>query len=409
MAYGLPPMNRSPLTIRCLFAALGCAGALAFSAGAAADDGQVSLAPREGVVLLTNGELLAGTIIPAGDRYDVHLETGEIRIRRSMVVMVCRDAHEVYVRKREGIELGRAADHLELAEWCLRNNLLEDSQRELTAARTADAAHPKLQLLETRLEMAKRPPPDPSESDTAEAEGAASSHAASGKPGRSTPRSRISPGAMEAYTLTIQPLLLNYCAKGGCHTGSKAAAFELERIHPRRISRSATQRNLERVLKLIDRENPRLSPILQVPAQPHGNPPTAVFTERDRAQYSQLTSWVYAVSRTRQLPQPSAPAASPPAVDLAVVPASASEPVAPAELPAVSEDAVPQDGAPASAARELTPAEKAYTPEQLRAMGMLPEAGGQVQVGADVPAAFTPKDPFDPAIFNRRFFGPAKP
>ena len=43
------------------------------------------LGPRQGVLLLRNGELIEGKITEAGDRYDVAVEDGEIRIKRSEV------------------------------------------------------------------------------------------------------------------------------------------------------------------------------------------------------------------------------------------------------------------------------------------------------------------------------------
>jgi hypothetical protein len=50
-------------------------------------------------------------------------------------------------------------------------------------------------------------------------------------------------------------------------------------------------------------------------------------------------------------------------------------------------------------------ADQAYTREQLRDMGLLQQATSRVKYSKDAPPPFVPKDPFDPEIFNRRFFG----
>src|SRR4051812_48654911 len=102
----------------------------------AADD--LALAPRRAVLLLKKGEVIEGIITAAGDRYDVDLNDAQLYVKRSEVARVCRDLDECYAHQRSGIEEGRAQDHLDLAEWCLRHNLLEPAEKEVVAARAAD-------------------------------------------------------------------------------------------------------------------------------------------------------------------------------------------------------------------------------------------------------------------------------
>src|SRR5262245_17695852 len=99
-----PPMNQS---LRQALA--GCMSVVALAAAPAAGEGP-SLKPRQGVVLLNNGELIAGSIIDAGDRYDVHLASGEISVKRRDVAMVCRDAQECYRQKLSSIDPDSAQD-----------------------------------------------------------------------------------------------------------------------------------------------------------------------------------------------------------------------------------------------------------------------------------------------------------
>jgi hypothetical protein len=390
-------MNRAPFLALSL-----CAAAL--TAPAYADE--ASLAPRQGVVLLVNGELITGTVIPAGDRYDIHLAAGEISVRRGDVAMVCADAQECYRRKRDTIELGRASEHLDLAEWCIRNGLLDEGARELEAAKVADAVHPKTRLIEARLAMARRPAPE-------ESAPATPASRPRSMPSAKAPSASLPPAAMETFAHSIQPLLLNYCAKGGCHAGAGAKAMPLERMHPRRASRAATQRNLQQVLTLVDREQPSHSRLLQAPAQPHGGS-GAVFTDRDKPQFAQLTAWVYEVCQMRAPQTPPSPTAE--SLDVPSAPSVAAEPSADGAQPATSVPHAEGADAPTEAsdvppaepdaqAAEPSAAAPGYTPAQLRAMGLARQAASNVQYGARPAESFTPKDPFDPAIFNRRFFG----
>jgi hypothetical protein len=369
----------------------------------------LSIKPRAGVVLLTNGELLKGTIISSGDRYDVQMESGEISLKRSDVALVARDAQECYERQRAGIEPGRAAEHLDLAEWCVRNKLYQSAAKEIAAARAADPAHPRLVLVESRLQLAKDPPP-----------GAAPATPRVAQQPLDNMARNLPPGAMEHFTNTIQPLLLNYCAKSGCHAGRGQGGLQLERIHPRLSGRSATQRNLRRALELVDLEKPHESKLLQAPIRPHGPARAPIFTNRQQPQYKQLVEWVYAMAapgkppeeptlaeRTAPLLQavPGASGPSEPDGDAALDPVDAPKP-APDDA---NEDAALPDqsrGFPRDASQiPASSADQAFTREQLREMGLSHHATSRVRHGADTPPPFVPKDPFDPEIFNRRFFG----
>ncbi len=418
-------------------------GCLIGSSELATAAGPPSVAPREGVVLLSNGEIIRGTIIPAGDRYDVHLESGEISLRKADIAAVCQTVEECYRHRRADIDSGRVQDHLELAEWCVRNRLFAEAEAELADARKADASHPKLRLVESRLELARTPAPTAPVVDSSKIDRTAAVASIE------TAARNLPPGTMETFTNTIQPLLLNTCSKSGCHAGRSEGGFKLERMHPRFSSRSATQRNLEQVLSLVNRNDPPQSALLQTPIHPHANVKVPVFTDRHQGQYRQIVQWVYAVAgsytpteapslaeRTSPLLQnvPGASGVMTGASNLvldateleAELPAATRE-MTPAELSAAGPDtppaeSLPTEGAGENATVDPTASQRAYTPQQLRAMGLdesgLPVHSGasvvqrgaagrkssHLQRGAQAPAGFTPRDEFDPEIFNRRYF-----
>src|SRR4051812_10081014 len=108
------------------------AGLIAFIAGVAlAQLPDAAISPQQGVILLQNGELLTGTVSVVGDRLNLVDRDTETFIQRSDVAVVCRDKHECYLYKRRGVELGRVQDHIELAQWCLTHDLLDEATAEL--------------------------------------------------------------------------------------------------------------------------------------------------------------------------------------------------------------------------------------------------------------------------------------
>jgi len=366
-------MNRHYLLA--LFATLLCAPALH-------SQSQLSLAPREGVLLLVNGQVITGTITAAGDRYDVVREDVEVRVKRSEVLAVCDNLQECYRHRLSSIDAERALDHLELAEWCLKQGLIESAEMEIEAARILDKSHPRIRLLEPRLALAKEGPRRP---DTP---------VSSDKPADPQQYDQLvrnlPPGAMEQFTNTIQPMLLNYCSKSGCHASRSTAAMRLERIPPSRLAgRHTTQHNLAAALAMIDREHPPDSKLLQAPIRPHANMKLPVFTDREQAQYRQLVQWVFQVAT----PQPAAPPtlaerAAPLAQNVEGVRTAGAlrgPQVDKAVKPAAWSDSFPDQG--------QEPAEV----QQATATRPVPD-------GKPAPDGSVPKDEFDPAIFNRRYF-----
>lgn len=382
-------MNRS----LAIFVLLAVTGSLAASAAE-----PLPLKPQTGVLLLTNGSVIQGTITAAGDRYDVFLEDSEIHVKRSEVALSCRDLHECYLHKRKGIEQGHAVEHLDLAEWCLRQSLLTEAGQEIAAARKADGAHPKLSLLEARLKLAREAPPrtEPAKAPEKQAPAEQLDVLARGLPA----------GTMEHFTNSVQPVLLNYCSRAGCHSAAANNSFRLERISRNRVSgRHPTQRNLQSVLGLIDRAAPEESRLLAAPIRAHGTLKAPVFTDREQAQYRQIVQWVYMVAGSKA-PGPA------PTLEERTAPLSQVLPGAGGSLPSTEVPKGPSED-------EIMPAEKEASNSKDK-KDVAPKADGappanfQSKAMKTTPALrsaakpstqeFAPKDAFDPEIFNRRFF-----
>jgi hypothetical protein len=331
--------------------------------------------PNQGILLLRNGQTLEGRIVQGEGLFVVDLGDGQIRVKAADVELVCSSLEDGYRRKRAAIQVGNVHHHLELAQWCLRHGLLGPAAAELADATAAEPNNPMIGAVQHRLKMALEPPVLP---DAAGKATSGPSNEELDQLVRSLPH-----GSVETFTQSVQPVLINHCATGGCHGPQSDTALRLYRIPTgKSASRRITQRNLYSVLSFVDRDNPASSRLLTAPSGPHGAAKHAIFNEHQAVQYKRLVDWA------NQLAQQSAP-----------------------ESPATLSAAMPSEAAnPASV--EAPP--RTLSPEARKAHPL--SVGGQNQTArrgaarspskspADVAPAPSqqPADPFDPEVFNRR-------
>ncbi len=277
-----------------------CTAVLVFAVVAAAAEQRSAIepVPVDGVLLLKNGEVLEGKISRAGEHYYVAVHGGELRIQADSVEFSCRNLEEGYRQKRLAIRKGNATDHLRLAVWCEHHGLLGHAARELVDAIDADPTHPAIDALERRIRLAMEPPkpafpsqppaeppPDWKELDRLMGE--------------------MPPGSVETFTQTVQPLLVNHCTSAGCHGHGSETKFRLLRAPVGRSPRRRlTQRNLHATLQWIDRDDPKASPLLTAPVNPHGTAKVPVFTNSQVSQYQRLVDWVFLVAEKKKTDVP---------------------------------------------------------------------------------------------------------
>ncbi len=247
-------------------------------------------AAAQQLLLLRNGQALEGRISRSGDIYHVALPNGEIRIKQSDVELLCKDFEEGYQRKRASIPVGSIRDHLDLAQWSQRNKLFDHAAAELDAAAAIAPGSPVVTYLQRRLQMTVHPPPDPPKAETAGDQSLSNQEL--DRMIRNLPHK-----AVENFTQSVQPLLMNHCTMAGCHGPQSETGLRLERISADQpAGRRLTQRNIYAVLQYVNRNNPLASKILTVPTAPHGGAKTAVFSDHQAMQYKRLVDWVIELS-----------------------------------------------------------------------------------------------------------------
>lgn len=281
--------------------------------------------PTESVVVLRNGEVLRGQVVEERDRYRLQVRGGELSMRRSDVDVVARSLDDAYELKRSKLAAQDVEGRLELAAWCLRQELLGYAAAQLGEALALEPTHPRLALLDRRLQQAlsqttqhsaETASSSPAESN---AVSALSNPAIEATQSQSTATRRsapdyvkvetvaelermvraLPPDAVEQFTTNLQPLLVNGCATAACHSPGDKSGFTLLRLpRQRSASRRYTQRNLYNVVKLVDFKQPAESRLLEIAREPHGPLNVPAFGEQRSQQYRQLVRWVSELTKT---------------------------------------------------------------------------------------------------------------
>jgi hypothetical protein len=330
-----------------------------------------------GILLLEDGGVLTGQITRVAGWWLVTRNGGQMQIAEKRVKLVCRTLGEAYEFRRQQIDSAKVADHLRLAEWCIRYELRVEAGRELAEARTIDPDQPRLAMLERRQEKMGEGPAAKESVYLAGVNSRAKAQAAIVAPQESraanAPANELPNGVVEMFTRKVQPVLVNSCSMSGCHQSGGKLSFQLDRALLRgEANRRTTMHNLEATLALVDRAHPDQSPLLTVPRKSHGGTTGPVFGPRQQQAFKHLVDWVAIV-------------------------------VPPAEAPAnIAEAAVtPIDtnsGAGATDVSASSPVRAASATDDDSLMTL--RTPHRLQYGVQA-RSWKPRDAFDPEIFNR--------
>lgn len=261
---------------------------------------------NESCVLLRNGNVLFGHIRRNGEEYFVIRDGAMLHLEARQVEAVCEDLVAAYWRWRRSVDPHDAVSHLKLAEWCLRQGLLERAGQELHEAARLEPSHPRVPIVARRLAVARRPARLASaaepveESDALPAPGVVRRAAESGGAGERFDRADHADypdDTMEQFRRGVQPLLLNSCTTSGCHSGSGEYSFVLDRRALwRDAPRELTIANLQAVLERLDHEAPLQSRLLATAATPHARPLSRPPIPADAVAMTRLREWVLHVT-----------------------------------------------------------------------------------------------------------------
>lgn len=263
-------------------------------------------AEDEPYVLLTNGNVLRGVAQVSGDLVILHRGDGsELKIRSTDVAYSAYDLRDVYryrIARRESRTPAMISDD---AHWCLRQNLLDEADTELTKLEAADSGYPTLPRLKRQLAVARNPSTAASNTMEPASMAAMASHT---EPARHEPPtanlSGVSSQSLVDFTTRLQPMLIKSCGATGCHRTGSETQWQLSHFGlSTRVSARMTQLNLSTTLAFASSEQPESSLILRFATTPHGKDYKA--TERaDLLTQQTLRSWLM---NCGSYPQPHTP------------------------------------------------------------------------------------------------------
>lgn len=330
------------------------------------------------VLLLKNEQLLRGKITQHGDHYQITLSNGEIRVPVADVQFVAGSVQEAYLQRRHAIRFGDAADHLQLARWCLDQKMLDPAAREIEAARALAPTHRQLTSLARQVEIARTPKPrQPLRTAVAQNSQLATELETLA---RGMPR-----GSVQSFTKNIQPLLVNGCAASACHGPSAKNDFRLMRtprgkLPPRRV----TQRNLHAVMQWINYDEPAASRLLLAAIEPHGPQKSAVL-RREGIPYRNLAAWLSYVSQAGKQNLPSA------VEEEGTQTLSQAISIEPTRARAATQ--------PSKLLRDMMRSKREVDSQKQDR----PNAEQSTKSARSRSGSLPSRDPFDPDVFNRRF------
>ncbi|MEE3369883.1 MAG: hypothetical protein VX346_11110 [Planctomycetota bacterium] len=332
------------------------------------------------LLVLRNGQILRGSVTQVGDYYLVIIgPSSQVRVPADQVDYACHSLEQVYRSKVANTRLATAREHLKLAEWCLHYQLRSRAADHLLTAIAINPNEPTIPRIQRFWTASTQAPTKPRPAVAVAP--SISSHKEVEAALRTLPRKSV-----ERFTHKVQPLLLNYCSNSNCHGPNSESSFRLVRpLFAKRMTRRFTQRNLHTILQYIDRISPQESQLLIIPKQPHGNLSTPVFGNRQELQYQTLEQWVTKLS-------PKITAATPPPH---VAPPPHAVLTKPADFQETAKDPKSND-------------EDSLLDELVNTL--TEEDGGKTPVQSPKRRRqFVPRDPFDPQIFNRRYFAEEAP
>ena len=261
-------------------------------------------ASAERVLLLQTGKIVKGAVRQTTAGYVVNVPGGQLVLPFDQVRFNADDLEDAYRLQRSSLPERPVSAHIDLARWCHTNGMPDQACKELRDVLRIEPestiARTMLQRINDQLLATKELPAVVARNGQ---------YSMLGDPKLGVPADTLG-GLPRAAALDfvskVQPLLVNSCAKAGCHGMGSGNSFELQRTKLGKSPPKAhSERNLAAVLERIDREQPLSSPLLtKLRGESKSNSVRQSHGGLSREQTQTLRNWIEAIS---QKPEPVAP------------------------------------------------------------------------------------------------------
>lgn len=246
--------------------------------------------PHPKLLVSTFGKIVEGRISHSASGYIVDVEGGSFLIPFKMVKFTADSRHDAYLKYKKLMPEETADNHVVLAKWCIDNQLLSDASHELKQALYLEPSRNDAAQLFAYVERLKN---GYQQLSTRSGE-SSSSNTPSAVPKQAVSLNGLSPKTVSEYSSAIQPILVNNCAKAGCHHAEADNNLQLRYVRLTGYgNRLATASNLAEVLKQLDTKTPSESPLLVRARSNHGQArQTLVTSPKGKEILDRLENWI---------------------------------------------------------------------------------------------------------------------
>lgn len=241
--------------------------------------------PHPRVIVTTLGRLVEGRISYSAGGYVVDVKGGSFLVPFQLVKFTADSRHDAYVRYRELIPEETAGNHVQLAKWCLNYSLIKDAEHELKQALFLDESRQDAAQLLAAIERKRQ------QGTLGEAGVTVSKREPAIK--QAVSLQGLSPDSVKEYSSAIQPILMNNCAKAGCHHSNAKNDFQLQYVRTTGFgNRIASSENLAEVIAQLNPQEPQQSPLLVKARTNHGEARnTLLFSPHGKKILARLEQW----------------------------------------------------------------------------------------------------------------------
>lgn len=364
---------------------------------------------QQNVVLLKNGNVLKGVVQRDGMRVEVRSSSGTLIIDMDSVDFFCESMEEAYRLRQASTDPNDLEKQVQLLRWCMKHKLYREAQEQIDVLQMLPIKATRLDYLNRQVNVAiaqqKRKvqqefqnlqpriaenPISPAAGEIAQVgyeqpieimplPDAGSNSLAQPIPKLASKRdieefSKSFPGELVShYKRKIEPDMIRNCSNAGCHNSSHEGFPLLNKGYGRRVEvpKLYSQRNFYRMMKFVNLDQPLESVLFQKATQPHGGQDEAAYVP-NRKETKTLEQWLLSIATPeaqRAYQQKQFEIANAENMNL---PGNS--------IPPIQETHVQQASA--------------VLPDS--SIPSVPNLAPRAQT-------FTPKDPFDPEIFNRKY------
>lgn len=269
------------------------------------------------VLLLSNGRVLKGPLTEDESGYSLLQSVGTLHFSRREVEKTFGSMAEVYRYKESRLPPGDPEEHLQLAFWCMEQNLEAEAEAQLAATLELEPGHRRARDMvaqrKAKAEQVASRAARASDSGVVRTRATVDPQAADPAPPNALDAAIISKATNELglnglpvifdlpqalavkraseFSRLVHPVLQRACA--GCHNERHPGPFQLAQVKNRReLSQQVYRTNLDATLGQIDPANLGQSPVLTSAILPHGGARKPVFSGYNDPSYKILSAWV---------------------------------------------------------------------------------------------------------------------